>query len=367
MESDRLSRAWDQLDTSIQEAFKTAENRIQRYQSAIRPGSQVISDGDGLLGEIVRPMDSVGCYIPGGRFPLPSTVFMTAYIAELAGVEKIVVCTPPASEGDPDSTILAALSRLASVEVHTIGGAQAIAAMAFGTGPVSSVDLIAGPGNLYVTLAKKEVFGQVGVDLLAGPSEITVVATSSASDPEWVAADLLSQAEHDPQARCFLLTPDKEFIEKVDEQLVACLERHPNPDPVSTALNHSGLIHTRSIEEAISISNEIAPEHLELHLHNAHKWVRDCRNAGAIFCGAKSPEPVGDYVAGPSHTLPTRAGARFFSPLSIKTFMKSQSLISMGDETFERVGQYGETFAEIESLWGHEHSLDVRADRKETD
>lgn len=359
---ERLPRAREELGSKQREAFEVAERRVRRYQTAIKPSSRTITDGpEGLLGQVVRPIETVGCYVPGGRFPLPSTVFMTALVAEVAGVDRIVVASPPVgSDGEPHPEILAALSHLSDPEVFALGGAQAIGAMAYGTGPVPEVDLIAGPGNLYVTLAKKEVFGRVGIDLLAGPSEIAVVATPGASRPDWVAADLLSQAEHDPRARSFCLSPDESFLDEVEDEVGNFLSEHPNPDPVREALDHSGLVRTRSVEEAVEMTNELAPEHLELHLPEASRWARECRNAGAVFCGAETPEPIGDYVAGPSHTLPTQGSARFFSPLSVDTFMKQQTFVRTGGDRAESLREHGETFAEMESLWAHGRSLSVR-------
>lgn len=360
----RLESAWENLSEASRDAFRRSQKRIKRYQNAIKPESTVISDGDsGLIGEIARPLETVGCYIPGGLFPLPSTVFMTAWIAEIAGVENIVVSSPPGDDGFPNEKILAALSRLESVDVRVLGGAQAVGAMAFGAGTIPQVDLITGPGNLYVTLAKKEVYGTVGVDLLAGPSEIAVIAEPDVTEAEWVAADLLSQAEHDPHARCYCFSPSEVFLDKVEEQIGDLLNEHPEPEPVNKALDQSGLVRTDSIEEAIELSNELAPEHLELHLNNPTRYARDCRSAGAIFCGPHTPEPIGDYLAGPSHTLPTSGGARYFSPLSIRTFIKFQSLINTDKKTYDRLAEGSKVFADLESLWAHGKSVSVREQR----
>lgn len=365
--AESLRDAWEQLPDQQQDVFRTVEQRVRRYQDTIKPSSSVITDGrDGLLGEVVRPLETVGCYIPGGRFPLPSTVFMTVLVAEVAGVQNLVVTTPPSDEGRPHPEIRAALSRIDNVDVYPIGGAQAIGAMAAGTGPVPAVDLIAGPGNLYVTLAKKEVYGSVGIDLLAGPSEIAVIATEEDSRADWVAADLLSQAEHDPRARSYCFSPQENFLRDVQSEVQRILEDHPNPEPVREALSQSGLIRTDSVEEAVRLSNGLAPEHLELHLSDAGRWARKCHNAGAIFVGAHTPEPIGDYVAGPSHTLPTQGSARFFSPLSVRTFMKSQSLIQTDTKTYDERSRPGETIAAMENLWAHEKSLSIRRTNSDT-
>lgn len=360
----RLRSAWESLTSDQREAFSTARDRIVRYQNSIKPTSSLVSDGaDGKLGEVIRPLETVGCYIPGGRFPLPSTVLMTALVAEVAGVENLVICSPPANqEGLPHDAILAVSSLLDSVKVYPIGGVQAVGAMAYGAGPVPAVDLIAGPGNLYVTLAKKRVFGRVDVDLLAGPSEICVVAEKEWSNPDWIAADLLSQAEHDPNSRVYALTPSDGLDDAIEEAVRNKLENHPDPEPVRKALEESALVTTRDLSEAVGLSNELAPEHLELHVEKPEKVARDCRNAGAIFCGSFSPEPLGDYTAGPSHTLPTGGTARFFSPLSVRTFLKSQSLISTSQKGFQRLGEPTQTMASLESLHAHRESIAARTD-----
>lgn len=363
LEPDRLEEAWSRLTEDQKAAFDRAHDRITRYQRAIKPSSSLITDGSsGKLGEVIRPLETAGCYIPGGRFPLPSTVLMTALVAEVAGVENLVVCTPPASDGGPHEAILAACSMLESVDVFPVGGVQAVAAMAYGAGPVPAVDLIAGPGNLYVTLAKKQVFGRVNIDLLAGPSEICVIADSETGNPRWIAADLLSQAEHDPNSRVFALSPDETLLDDVEEEIGDLLADHPNPDPIREALQQSALIATKDLPEAIRLSNELAPEHLELHLADSETVARECVNAGAVFCGPYAPEPLGDYTAGPSHTLPTGGTARFFSPLSVRTFMKSQSLIGADATGFDGLAGPTECLADLESLHFHHESISVRRD-----
>lgn len=364
VEPSTLESAWNDLNADEREALEVAAGRIRRYQRSIKPSSTLITDGNtGSLGEVLRPLETVGCYVPGGRFPLPSTVLMTAFVAEVAGVEEIVVCTPPTGDDElPHKSILAACSLLDDPALFPLGGVQAVGAMAYGTGPVPEVDLLAGPGNLYVTLAKKEVFGRVDIDMLAGPSEICVIAEESKSRADWIAADLLSQAEHDPKSRVFALSPQESFLESIRETVREHLEEHPNPGPVREALDNSALLVTRNVDEAVEISNELAPEHLELHVESPNVVAGQCRNAGAIFCGKYTPEPLGDYTAGPSHTLPTGGTARFFSPLSVRTFMKSQSLISFDRGGYRNLKGPTETLAGMESLHSHSRSITVRSE-----
>lgn len=358
--------AWSRLEEATRDALRLARDRIDRYQRSLVDRSTILSDHDGYLGEIIRPYDRVGCYIPGGRFPLPSTVLMTAYVAQVAGVEEIVVCTPPGEKQTPHPVIQATCSLIDNVEVFGVGGVQAIGAMTHGAGDVEPVDLIVGPGNLFVTLAKKEVYGTVEIDMLAGPSEIAVVADPAHSDPAYVAADLLSQAEHDPMSRAYLLTPDDDFADDVEQRLEDQLATFDRREAIEEALDSSALITTDSIEEAIDWVNELAPEHLELHLENPGRWSREIRHAGAIFCGKQTPEPYGDYLAGPNHTLPTGGGARFFSPLSVRTFRKSQSLMKVGEQQgSEAVATAAETIAGVETLPAHKKSMSIRGE--ETD
>ncbi|MFB6355726.1 MAG: histidinol dehydrogenase [bacterium] len=355
-----LNHEWKRLDSSVRDSLKCARDRIRRYQTAIKPESSVISDPEGgFLGERVQPIESVGCYIPGGRVPLPSTVLMTAYIAHLAEVDSIVICSPPREDGAPHPVIQAACHLVPEAEVYGIGGVQAVGAMAFGSGSLPSVDLVAGPGNRFVTLAKKELYGEVGVDMLAGPSEIAIIADEQAT-AEYCAVDLLSQAEHDPRSRVYLISPVGSLIDRVDRHIEQLLEGHPNRESIETSLDESAYIHTRSVQEYVGIANDIAPEHLELHVENPQQLARDCEHAGAVFCGPYSPEPIGDYVAGPSHTLPTGGSARFFSPVSINTFLKRQSLISLDRDGFNSVRESASDLAGVESLSFHQHSVDSR-------
>lgn len=357
----QLEESWRELDSEAQQALKKARKRIGRYQKALLPSSRNFTElTGGLLGDIVRPLNRVGCYIPGGRVPMPSSVLMTAYIAEVAGVEEIIICSPPGEDGLPDPTIQAAAHLLEDVDVYGIGGVQAVAAMAYGAGELPAVDLVAGPGNNYVTLAKKEVYGDVDIDMLAGPSEIAIIAEQQAANPRFIAADLLSQAEHDPRARAYLFTPHLTLAEKVREEINELSANHPHEDVMQKSLRDSALIVTSGIEEAISLSNQLAPEHLELHVIKPMALVDDCENAGAIFCGDWTPEAIGDYVAGPSHTLPTGGSARFFSPLSVYTFIRHQSLVALTEGDYREIAPATETLAELESLPAHKYSSAVR-------
>lgn len=355
--------AFEQLPEQQRDALRMARDRIRRYQEAFLDRSRVISDVEGgILGELVRPMESVGCYIPGGRVPLPSTVLMTAYVAKVAGVDEIVICSPPRGEdARPHPVIMAAASLVQEADLYGVGGVQAIGAMTYGAGMIPEVDIITGPGNLFVTIAKKEVFGEVEVDLLAGPSEIAIIASLPAARSSYISADLLSQAEHDPQSRAYLLTPDGPLVDQVEQTLEQMVSDHPKSDRVRLALEESALIQTVDLEEAVELSNELAPEHLELHVSNPEGISRYCENAGAIFLGPHSPEPIGDYVAGSSHTLPTGGSARFFSPLSVRTFRKRQSMIGLSQDGFESIRWAGEELARMESLPGHEQSLSIRS------
>lgn len=359
---EHLLKQWNRLDEPLRKSLRIARERIRRYQQSLLRRSRLISDGDGELGEIVRPYHRVGCYIPGGRFPLPSTVLMTAYIAEVAGVEEIIVCSPPGESGTPNPVIQATASLLEDVEVYGIGGVQAIGAMTYGAGEMDPVDLVVGPGNIYVTVAKKEVYGRVEIDMLAGPSEIAIIAEEDRANPEYITADLLSQAEHDPLSRSYCLSPSDSLLDQVEQQLSTQLEQFDDTELLEQSLSESALIQCSDLQQAIDRTNQLAPEHLELHVANPSKISRQINNAGAIFCGDLSPEPIGDYLAGPSHTLPTGGSARFFQPLSVETFRKKQSYINMGPQTFSRVRAAAETIAGIEQLPAHAQSLSRRED-----
>ena len=318
IETDEFDAAERALAPATRAALGYAAERIERYHAAALPKSWRITDEHGsVLGQEIRPLDRVGVYIPGGRAAYPSTVLMTALPARVAGVREIVLVTPPRADGGVDSAVLAA-ARLAGVtEGYRVGGAQAIGALAYGTATIRRVDKIVGPGNVYVALAKRRVFGDVGIDMVAGPSEVVIVA-DGAADPDWIAADLLAQAEHDPMARAVLLTDAEALVSRVERALARQLETLPRRAIAEEAVRrHGALVLVASLDDAVELANRLAPEHLELLVRVPAPLLPRVRHAGAVFLGGQTPEVVGDYVAGPSHVLPTAGTARFSSPLGV--------------------------------------------------
>jgi histidinol dehydrogenase len=349
------------LSPAARGALAYAAERIERYHAAALPKAWRITDEHGsVLGQDVRPLERVGIYVPGGRAPYPSTVLMTAVPARVAGVTEIVLATPPGPGGRVDPTVLAA-ARIAGVtEAWRVGGAQAIAALAYGTATVRKVDKIVGPGNLYVALAKSRVFGEVGIDMIAGPSEVLVIADDHA-DAEWIAADLLAQAEHDPMARAVLVTDVPDLVAKVARALADQLGRLARQGIAAEALQTNGaLVLVSSLEEAVELANRLAPEHLELLVRVPQALLPRVRHAGAIFVGGRTPEVVGDYVAGPSHVLPTAGTARFSSPLGVEDFVKRSSVIEYSRAGLQAALPHLRTLADIEGLGGHRAAADVR-------
>src|SRR5205823_4602064 len=330
-----------QLAPGVAPALAYAAERIERYHAAAAPKSWRMTDEHGsVLGQEVRPLDRVGIYVPGGRAAYPSTVLMTAVPARVAGVREIVLVTPPGRDGRVEPAVLAAAKLAGVTEGWRVGGAQAVAALAYGTAAIRRVDKIVGPGNIYVALAKSRVFGDVGIDMVAGPSEVVVVAEAGA-DPSWVAADLLAQAEHDPMARAVLLTPSTALIDGVAAEVERQLARLPRKEIAGAALkSHGALVLTRSLEEAVEIANLLAPEHLELQVTDPESWLARVRNAGAVFLGSYTPEVIGDYVAGPNHVLPTGGTARFASALSAEDFVKRLSVIEYGSAGLAEAGPH---------------------------
>ena len=307
----------------------------------------------------MRPLAAVGMYVPGGKATYPSTVLMNAIPAKVAGVERLVM-TVPAPRGEMNPNVLIAAAIAGVDEIYKIGGVQAIAALAFGTETIPKVDKIVGPGNIYVAVAKKLVFGYVDIDMIAGPSEILIVADETA-DPAFVAADMLSQAEHDERASAILVTPSKKIAEAVDKEIAKQLPSLKRKEIVEKSINGYGIIIVvKDLMEAVRIANEIAPEHLELSVENPDELLGLIKNAGAIFLGHYTPEAVGDYVAGPSHTLPTGGTARFFSPLSVEDFLKRSSVISYPADELPRVAGYIERLAGMEGLEAHAKSVRIR-------
>ena len=357
----RLADAWQATPESLKDALRLAHQRILAFHQHQLPTDLAVTGPHGeLLGRRWRPVQRAGLYVPGGRASYPSTVLMNAVPARVAGVQRLVMVTPPGPGGEPHETVLAAAHLAGVEEVYRVGGAQAIGALAFGTATIPRVDVISGPGNLYVTLAKKAVYGRVAIDSLAGPSEVLVIADHSARADQ-VAADLLAQAEHDPLAAAILLTTSPELAAAMPAALEAQLENHPRAEITRTALNDWGLIVLcDSLGRAAQLSDCFAPEHLELLVEDPEILAEQIQHAGAIFMGPYTPEAVGDYLAGPNHTLPTAGTARFAGALSVETFMRHTSLIRFNREALEATGSAVITLAESEGLHSHAESVKRR-------
>ena len=349
------------VDPSTRAALDYAAERIERYHAAALPKSWRMTDEHGSsLGQEVRPLDRVGIYVPGGRAAYPSTVLMTAVPARVAGVRDIVLVTPPAADGSVDPVVLAAAHVAGVTEGWRIGGAQAVAALAYGTASVRRVDKIVGPGNIYVALAKTRVFGEVGIDMMAGPSEVVVVA-DGAAEPDWIAADLLAQAEHDPMARAVLITDASALLPRVEQALAERLATLPRREIAAEALrNHGALVLVPSVDVAVELANRLAPEHLELMVAVPAALLPRVRHAGAIFLGGHTPEVVGDYVAGPNHVLPTAGTARFASPLGTEDFVKRSSVIEYSPSGLAAALTHLGTLSRIEGLQAHGRAAEAR-------
>lgn len=357
---ERLRMAYRDVNKEIVDALRFAAGRILAFHKRQKPVSwSVTEDGGITLGQLVRPLEKVGLYIPGGRASYPSSVLMNALPATVAGVERIVMCTP-APQGVLSPPLLVAADICGVKEIYQVGGAQAIGAMAYGTETIPRVDKIVGPGNIYVTVAKRMVYGTVDIDMLAGPSELVVIADKTA-DPVFVTADLLSQAEHDPESWVFLLTPSRRVVEGVRKELRRQLPLLDRRDIARASLSRHGYcIQVRDLDEAIDVANALAPEHLELAVENHEKIIDRVRNAGAVFVGHYTPETVGDYVAGPNHVLPTGGTARFSSPLSVEDFVKKSSLIGYSPAALKRVVPTVERIAAVEGLTAHARAVQIR-------
>ena len=358
-----LKAAFDGLPADQREALTQAAARIRRYHEwQKQQGGETATyrDEDGtLLGQKVTPLDRVGIYVPGGKAAYPSSVLMNAIPAHVAGVGEIVMVVPT-PRGERNPLVLAAAHVAGVTRAFTLGGAQAVAALAYGTATVPRVDKITGPGNAYVASAKKHVFGQVGIDMIAGPSEILVLADGS-TPADWVAMDLFSQAEHDELAQSILLSPDAAYIDAVQAAIERLLPTMPRAEIIARSLTGRGaLIHTRSMEEACDIANRIAPEHLEVSSREPQRWEPRLRHAGAIFLGAWTSESLGDYCAGPNHVLPTSGTARFSSPLSVYDFQKRSSLIEVSAEGARRLGRIASVLARGEGLQAHARAAELR-------
>jgi histidinol dehydrogenase len=363
-----IQAALDSISAAQREALKQAAARIEAFHRRQPLSSWFTNELGGTLGQIIRPIERVGLYVPGGTAPLPSSVLMSALPARVAGVKEIVVVTPPNrsstnTDVPVDPIILAACAISGVDEVYLLGGAQAIGALAYGTETVRPVDKIFGPGNLFVTLAKRQVYGVVGIDGLAGPTETVVIADETAN-PAWVAADLLAQAEHDLLASAILFTPSQELIQKVQVQAAQQMEQRGREEIIAASLdNRGGAVLTSDLEEAIALANEYAPEHLGLSVRDPWRWVEKVKHAGGVFIGEHSFEVLGDYLAGPSHVMPTGGSARFASPLNIWDFVKIISLIALDGRTAQVIGPVAATIAEAECLDAHANAALLRSGR----
>ncbi|MEL6381744.1 MAG: histidinol dehydrogenase [Cyanobacteria bacterium J06626_18] len=359
-----VDAAYQQVSKELIDAIRLSHQNIQDFHRQRVPSSWVDFQGDVVLGKRYSPVDRAGLYVPGGRAAYPSTVLMNAVPAKVAGVERIVMVTPPGEGGAINPAVLVAAQEAGVTEIYRVGGAQAIAALAYGTATIPKVDIITGPGNIYVTLAKKQVFGTVGIDSLAGPSEVLIIADHTAN-PAFVATDLLAQAEHDPMAAAILITTDATLAEQVAREVAQQLQGHPRQTLTEKSIaNYGAAIVVDTLEVAATLSNEFAPEHLELEVEDPWSLLEQIRHAGAIFLGHSTPEAVGDYLAGPNHTLPTSGAARYASALSTETFMKHSSLIQYSPGALNKVAGAIVRLTEAEGLPSHGASVEVRTQPK---
>ena len=360
----QMQASLDSLEPSLAEALHTAADRIRTYHERQLQPSWQYEEADGsVYGQVVVALERVGIYVPGGKANYPSSVLMNAIPAKVAGVDEViaVVPTPYGADAGGAGRLIFAAAAVAGVDrLFTIGGAQAIAALAFGTETIPRVDKITGPGNVYVTAAKKQVFGEVGIDMIAGPSELTVVCDGK-TDPDWIAMDLFSQAEHDEQAQSILISTDKAFLDKVAASIDRLLPTMERRDIIATSMQNRGaLIYAPDLDTAMNICNQIAPEHLELSVDEPELWLKKVRHAGAIFLGRHTPEALGDYCAGPCHVLPTSGTARFFSPLGVYDFQKRSSIINCSPAGAARLAPVAEKLAYHEQLQAHALSAEWR-------
>lgn len=356
----QMAAAFEDLPADMRAALEQAAQRIRNYHERQRSESWQYTEADGtILGQQITPLDRVGLYVPGGKAAYPSSVLMNAIPAKVAGVGELIMVVPT-PDGQSNALVLAA-AHLAGVDrVFTIGGAQAVAALAYGTQTIAQVDKIVGPGNAYVAAAKRRVFGTVGIDMIAGPSEILIICDGK-TEPDWIAMDLFSQAEHDELAQSILLSPDAAFLDAVERSIATLIETQPRQAVIRESLGARGaLIRVRDLDQAVAIANRIAPEHLELSLENAHDWVAKIRHAGAIFVGPDTCEAVGDYCAGPNHVLPTSRTARFSSPLGVYDFQKRSSIIAVSRTGAQTLGQTAALLADGEGLAAHAQSARYR-------
>ena len=356
----RLEQALERITPAQREALEIAAERVRSYHERQKQDSWTYTEADGtVLGQKVTPLDRAGLYVPGGKASYPSSVLMNAIPAKVAGVPEVVMVVPT-PRGELNELVLAAACIAGVDRVFTIGGAQAVAALAYGTESVPPVDKIVGPGNIYVATAKRHVFGKVGIDMIAGPSEILVVCDGQ-TDPDWIAMDLFSQAEHDEDAQSILVSPDAAFLDRVAESIARLLPTLERADIARTSIEGRGaLIQVADMQQAIDVANRIAPEHLELSVAEPEQWLPQIRHAGAIFMGRYTAEALGDYCAGPNHVLPTSGTARFSSPLGVYDFQKRSSIINCSAEGASTLGKVASVLARGESLTAHARSAEYR-------
>ena len=361
-----IEEAYAQVDDTLLTVIRKAKDNIESYHAKQRQNSWFDSKPDGtILGQKITPLHRVGVYVPGGKAVYPSSVLMNVMPAKVAGVDEIIMVTPPGKNGKVSPNTLVVAKEAGVDKIYKVGGAQAIAALAYGTESIPKVDKIVGPGNIYVALAKKAVYGHVSIDSIAGPSEILVVADETAN-PRYVAADLLSQAEHDELASAILVTTSEKLAHEVSDQVDGFLKELSRAEIISKSLDNYGyILLADTMEDVIDVANEIASEHLEIQTKNPFEVMTKIRNAGAIFIGEYASEPLGDYFAGPNHILPTNGTAKFFSPLSVDDFIKKSSIISYSREALQKVHKDIESFAKAEQLTAHANSIHVRFEEED--
>ncbi|MCP4971645.1 MAG: histidinol dehydrogenase [Arcobacter sp.] len=357
---DDMKKAYENINDDLKNALHIAYDRIKKYHEKQVPKSWIDFEKNGtILGQKVSPVDSAGLYIPGGKAAYPSSLLMNAIPAIVAGVEEIIVCTPTPSN-DVNELLLAACHICNISKAYKVGGASAVAAMAYGTQTIPKVDVITGPGNIFVATAKKLVFGEVNIDMIAGPSEIGILSDSTAK-PKYLAIDLLSQAEHDEMASSIMITTDEDIANNTSIEVDNYLKILSRSEIAQKSIDERGVIILASnMDEAISLMNEIAPEHLEVMTQNSFELLPKIKHAGAIFLGENTPEPIGDYIAGPNHTLPTGSTAKFYSPLNVENFMKKSSIINFSKEAIDELGEACALLADTEGLTAHAESVRVR-------
>jgi len=358
--TDDMAKAYENIDPVLRDALHLAYDRIENYHQKLMPKTWMDTEANGtILGQKVTAVDRAGLYIPGGKAAYPSSLLMNVIPAQVAGVEEIVICTP-APDNELNELLLAACHLCKVTQVYRVGGASAIAAMAYGTETIPKVDVITGPGNIFVATAKKLVYGEVNIDMIAGPSEIGILADETARE-DYLAIDLLSQAEHDEMASSILITTDSELANRVSDKVEEFLKTLSREEIARKSIEERGaIIVAQDMDEAIDLMNDIAPEHLEVVTKDPMSLLDSIKHAGAIFLGENTPEPIGDYVAGPNHTLPTGGTAKFYSPLSVENFLKKSSIISMSKQGMKEIGEQCALIAHTEGLTAHEESVRIR-------